>query len=140
MDGQMKTAGGSGPKLTEPPMAGVPGPKGPVGPRETPGPKGPVGVIEQAGSTGPADAVQGPRMAQLDKYTVLQIELLSAKRKLAEADEQMGILAVQDARRRKQELNKEEAALMSRVSQQLGVETGSNIKLVDKEKGLCQVG
>lgn len=96
----------------------------PVGPKVTPG-KAPVG--------------NGPRMAQLDQLMILKVELLATKKKLAEADEKMGLWAVQDARRRKDELNKEEAALMVEVSKQLGVPTGSNIRLVDKERGICQV-
>lgn len=144
MDGQMKMAGGTGPELKKPEMANVPGPIGQVGPKGPVGPqraKSPVDVVAQAGAAGHADAVQGaaPRVAQLDPKTMLQVELLATKKKLANADEQMGLLAVQDARRRKQELDREESNLMLEVSKQLGAPAGSNIRLIDKEKGLCQV-
>ena len=119
-------------RLTKPPM---------VGPKVDTGPLGPVGVIEQAGVPGPGDAVQmpAPRVAQLDPRVVLQVELLATKKKLADADERMGLWTVQDARRRKQDLGREESELMLEVSRQLGVPAGSNIRLIDKEKGLCQV-
>jgi hypothetical protein len=70
---------------------------------------------------------------------ILNVELIATKKKLAEADEKMGLWAIQDARRRKQELDREEAALMAEVSRQLGVPAGTNIRLVDKDKGICQV-
>lgn len=125
-------------RLTKPPMAG-----------RTPGPqiaKNPVDVVAQAGAQGHADAVEGAqprvkgsRVAQLDPRMVLQVELLATKKKLADADERMGLWAVQDARRRKQDLDREESELMLEVSRQLGAPAGSNIRLIDKEKGLCQV-
>lgn len=124
-------------KLTTPTMIGssmgsqdVPGPKGPVGPKRH------VPVVPQPVET-PKDG--SPRIAQLDPRTVLQVELLATKKKLAEADERMGLWAVQDARRRKQELDREEASVLAEVSRQLGATAGSSIRLVDKERGLCQV-
>lgn len=115
---QPEMAGGSPPEPTHA------GPKRPVGAPTAPG-KAPMG--------------NGPRLAQLDQKTILQVELLATKKKLAEADEKMALWAIQDARRRKQELDREEAALMAEVSRQLGVPAGHNIRLVDKERGLCQV-
>lgn len=118
-------------KLVPPTMAGA------VGPKEPPGPKGPVGpqLVK------PAEVPSKPatRVAQLDPRMVLQVELISTKKKLAEADERMGLWAVQDARRRKQELDREEASMMAEVSRQLGAPAGSSIRLIDKERGLCQV-
>ena len=118
-------------KLTPPTMVG-----GAAGPQVPPGVKGPVGP--QVPAKLPEE--NKPRVAQLDPGMVLQVELLATKQKLADADERMGLWAVQDARRRKQELDREEATLMANVSHQLGVPAGSNIKLIDKAKGLCQVG
>lgn len=121
---------------------------GQVGPRETPGPKSPVGSQSVADtqhkrvdtvSLG-AKVETGPRVAQLDPRMVLQVELLATKKKLAEADEKMGLWAVQDARRRKQDLDREESSIMLEVSRQLGAPAGSTITLIDKARGLCQVG
>ena len=131
-------------RLTKTPMARhTPGPRGPVVPQIA---KNPADVVSQAGAQGHADAVEGTkpgakgsRVAQLDPRMVLQVELLATKKKLADADERMGLWAVQDARRRKQDLDREESELMLEVSRQLGAPAGSNIRLIDKEKGLCQV-
>lgn len=127
-------------KLAQPSMAGA-GVRGPVGPQKPPpalsgGPKPHV-----VGNSPPDIEVAegGSRMAQLDPRTVLRVELLSTRKKLAEADERMGLWTVQDARRRKQELDKEEATLMAEVSRQLDVPVGSCIRLIDKERGLCKV-
>ncbi len=126
--------------LTPPSMAGV----GAVGPQTPPGPKGPVGPQRPAVlPTEPvkADVAEdGSRLAQLDPRMVLQVELLATKKKLAEADERMGLWTVQDARRRKQELDREESSLMLEVSRQLDAPAGSSIRLIDKERGLCKVG
>jgi len=129
-------------RIVPPAMAGAS-----VGPKEPPGPKGPVGpkikgpedVVAHAGLSGKADVTAKPRVAQLDPRMVLQVELLATKKKLAEADERMGLWAVQDARRRKQDLDREEASMMAEVSRQLGAPAGSSIRLIDKERGLCQV-
>jgi hypothetical protein len=129
-------------KLVPPAMVGAS-----VGPKEPPGPKGPVGpkirgpedVVAHSGLSGKADVTAKPRVAQLDPRMVLQVELLATKKKLAEADERMGLWAVQDARRRKQDLDREEASMMAEVSRQLGAPAGSSIRLIDKERGLCQV-
>ncbi len=115
-----------------------------VGPRTLPGPKGPVGPQRPPALPTepvlPGDAAKsGPRIAQLDPRMVLRVELLATKKKLAEADERMGLYAVQDARRRKQEFDKEEASLMLEVSKQLDAPAGSSIKLINKERGLCEV-
>lgn len=123
-------------KITPPNMANVP-----VGPTASVGPKGPVGprAVRPPVETPKVETVKRSRVAQLDAYTILRVELLSTKKKLAETDERMGLLAVQDARQRRQELDKEEAALMLEVSRKLGAAEGSTIRLVDKERGLCQV-
>jgi hypothetical protein len=123
-------------KLTPPTMAA-----GTVGPKEPPGPKGPVGGYPIAPGPAPnkEDKAKRARIAQLDAHMVLRVELLSTKKKLADADERMGLLAVQDARQRKQELDKEESLLMREVSQQIGAAAGNTITLVDKARGLCKV-
>jgi hypothetical protein len=113
-------------KLETPTMA-----KGVVGPQDTPGPKGPVG------SQAPTSVAS--RVVQLDPQTVLRVELLATKKQLAEADERMGLWAVQDARRRKKDLIREESSMIDEVSHQIGAPVGSSIKLVDKARGLCQV-
>jgi hypothetical protein len=82
---------------------------------------------------------QGPRLVQLDPTTVLKIELVAAKKRAATAEERIALLAVQDARKAKAEAEQEEAELMRLVSKQLNIAPGSNVRLVDKEKGLCQV-
>jgi hypothetical protein len=108
---------------------------------EDAGPKGAVGAPTPIDRAAPTAAPEGkaPRLAQLDPRMILNVELIATKKKLAEADEKMGLWAIQDARRRKQELDREEAALMAEVSRQLGVPAGTNIRLVDKDKGICQV-
>ena len=121
-------------RLEQPSMAGA-GPRGPVGASVTAGPRKAVLPVDPAKTA--TDG--GSRIAQLDPHTVLQVELLATRKKLAEADERMGLWVVQDARKRKQELDKEEATLMSEVSRQLDAPVGSNIKLIDKERGLCKV-
>jgi len=104
------------------------------------GPRIPVGPqTEKKESQKEEQKAPAPRIAQLDPQTVLRVELMAAKKKLADADEKMGLWAVQDARRRKQELEQEEAVLLDNVRSQLGASVGSNIRLVDKAKGLCQV-
>lgn len=82
---------------------------------------------------------RGPRLVQLDPTTVLKIELVAAKKRAATAEERIALLAVQDARKAKAEAEQEEAELMRLVSKQLNIAPGSNVRLVDKEKGLCQV-
>lgn len=123
-------------KLTPPTMVG-----GPPGPKTPPGPKGPVGGYPVAPGPVPTkeEMAKRSRIAQLDAHMVLKVELISTKKKLADADERIGLLAVQDARQRKQELDKEESILMQEVSRQLGATAGNTITLVDKERGLCKV-
>lgn len=81
----------------------------------------------------------GPRLVQLDPTTVLKIELLSARKRANTAEERLAVLALQDARKAKQELEQEQAQLMQLVTKQLNLPTGKSIRLVDREKGLCQV-
>jgi len=81
----------------------------------------------------------GPRLIQLDPVMVLKIELLAARKRANTAEERLAILALQDARKGKQELEQEEHALMQQVSKQLGVSAGKSVRLVDREKGICQV-
>jgi len=81
----------------------------------------------------------GPRLVQLDPTTVLKIELLSARKRANMAEERLAVLALQDARKAKQELEQEQAQLMQLVTKQLNLPAGKSIRLVDREKGLCQV-
>jgi hypothetical protein len=82
---------------------------------------------------------QGPRLVQLDPVTVLKIELVAAKKRAATAEERIALLAIQDARKAKAEAELEEAELMKTVTRQLKIPPGKNVRLVDKEKGLCQI-
>lgn len=98
-------------------------------------PDGPpeVGPAEEA----PQPA--GPQVVQLDPMMLMRIELLGAKQKLAERDAQLARIALQEAERRRSGFAREEQALMAEVGGQLGRPIKGNIRLIDKEKGLCQV-
>jgi hypothetical protein len=82
---------------------------------------------------------QASRLVQLDPTMVLRIELTAAKKRAAVAEESLAILALQEARKAKDAAEREEALLMRAVSAQLGVTPGKNVRLVDKEKGICQI-
>jgi len=77
------------------------------------------------------EARQGPRIVQLDPVMVLKIELLAARKRANTAEERLAILAIQDARKAKQELEAEEHALMSQVSKQLNIPAGKSIRVGD---------
>ncbi len=79
-----------------------------------------------------------PQMIQLDPVTMLNIELIATKKRLADSNEKLAVLALQEARKVKKELEKEEAELMVRVCQQVGAMSG-NIRLIDRGQGLCQI-
>jgi len=97
-----------------------------------------------SGKSAPVQRVEatrsgGPRLVQLDPVTVLKIELLAARKRANTAEERLALLAIQDARKAKNELEQEEQILMQQITQQLGLPAGKSIRLVDRAKGLCQV-
>ena len=71
---------------------------------------------------------------------ILRIELLSTKQQLAERDQQLAKLALQDVHAKKVALQEQQQQLMAEISQQLGTPVSGDIRLLDREKGLCQVG
>lgn len=87
----------------------------------------------------PKQDQSGPQLIRLDQATMLQIELLATKKKLAEANEKIAMIALQDAKKARKELEQEEAVLLERVRSQVGARSG-NVRLVDRQKGICQVG
>jgi hypothetical protein len=85
------------------------------------------------------DTKQDPHLVQLDPMMVLRVELLTTRRRANKAEEKLAVLALQDSRRMKQELDMEEQVLLQQLSKQLNIPPGKNIRLIDKEKGICQV-
>lgn len=119
------------------PGMGVPsmarGPQGPVGPQNPVGPQRPVPQPPET-QTQP-----NPSSIQLDPKTLIEIELVATKKRLAEANERLAIVALGDARRAKIEAEQQEARLMAQISRHYGVQPGKNVRLVDKEKGVCLI-
>lgn len=93
--------------------------------------KVPSGVEEPKG-------VGAPSLVHLESVTVLSIELLATKKRLAEANEKLALLALQDAKKLRAELEQEEAALLKGILSKVGVPDGS-LRLLDREKGICQI-
>lgn len=134
-------------------MPPVPGPGMAVGPRSPVGLTKPVGPVESEEwkrfeeplpSTDKAvqkmaAAKPEPHLVQLDPVMVLKVELLATRRRANTAEEKLAILALQEARRTKQELDLEEKILSQQICKQLNVPSGKNIRLIDKDKGICQV-
>lgn len=85
-------------------------------------------------------APRGPHTVQLGPVMLLKIELLSTKQRLAEREEQLAKIALADAQKKKQEYAAEEKRLMSELSAEIGQPVKGNVRLVDREKGICQVG
>lgn len=81
----------------------------------------------------------GPKVVQLDQITLLKIELMSSKRRLNRAEEEKLLLLLQSIRKEAKELQLEESRLFSEVVQRLGMEAGKNLRLLDREKGLCAI-
>lgn len=79
------------------------------------------------------------QVVQLTTIMLLQIELLTAKQRANAAEERLAILAIQNVKKMKQELEIEERKLMQQIMQELDIPAGRSIQLVDKEHGLCQV-
>jgi hypothetical protein len=106
-----------------------------------------VGPKKQVGSTDENRDKQAPvleesdgkRVVQLDPTVIMEIELVTTQMRLAEADEKLALIAVKNARQRKSEVQRAQDQLLNRVSKQVGVRVGSSLRLLDKDKGLCQV-
>ena len=81
----------------------------------------------------------GPQLVRLDQETILKIELLATKKKLAEANERLAMIALSDAKTAMKELEQEEALLLESVRKKYNFGRG-NVKLLDRAKGICQVG
>jgi hypothetical protein len=136
-----KYAGALGPM---PGMSGMamPSMAYPVGPQVPVGPQAPVGPQKPGPTTvphAPAPAPQQTRTIELDPKTLIEVELVSTKKRLAEANERLAAVALSDARKAKHVAEQEEAALMARVTKQYGIPYGKNLRLVDKEKGICLI-
>ena len=109
--------------MAMPGMAAQPGPRGPVGPQmHTPPPQ-----------------VSKPHTVQLDPKTLLEVELVSVKKRLAEANERLSIVALNDARKAKFAAEQQEAELLAAISRQLDIPPGKNVRLIDKQKGICVI-
>jgi hypothetical protein len=81
----------------------------------------------------------GPRVVQLDPVTLLKIDLAQTKRRLNKAEEENLLLLLQGIRKEGQALQAQERSLFSGVMEQLGIEPGKNLRLMDREKGLCTI-
>jgi len=102
-----------------------------------PEPVDPVGA--KVDSLQDAQAEQKPKVVQLDQVTLLKIELVASKRRLNKAEEEKLLLLMQSIRKEAKELQIEESRLFAEVVQRLGVEPGKNLRLLDREKGLCAI-
>jgi hypothetical protein len=78
-------------------------------------------------------------LIQLDPITMLEIELITAELRAAEAEEKLAMRALRDAREKLMALHRKQSVLMSNVTQQIGIDPGKSIRLVDKEQRLCRV-
>lgn len=116
------------PGMGRPSMAAPVGPQGPVGPQSPVGPSRPQPPRSTA-----------PRTVQLDPRMLLEVELVSVKKRLAEANERLSLVALSDARKAKCSAEQEEAELMARIAGQLNIPPGKNVRLVDKQKGICLI-
>lgn len=85
----------------------------------------------------PADG--GPEVVQLGPMTVLEIENLSLRLQVVKRDKQIATTALLEVERKQRELDIEQRKLMAKVSQQIGKPILGNLRLVNKEKGLCQI-
>jgi hypothetical protein len=124
--------------IAPPAMAAEPphvGPRGATGPQNTPGPQAVPGPKGEPAQQRP----QMPKQIKLDTETMLRVELLATKRKLADANEKLALIAVQDAQSAKKELEQEESLIMAQVREKLNIPQGANLRLIDKEKGICRV-
>lgn len=85
---------------------------------------------------------QNPKSTEivLDRQTLLSIELAVTKLELAQTRLRLAKLSVQEAEQECVAAKAAEQELRRKIEQQVGHPVIGDIRLVDKEKGLCQVG
>jgi hypothetical protein len=131
--GALGMAPGMVPGMGMPSMAMPRGPQGPTGPQ------GPVGPQRQVPRPPEQQTRPNPSSIQLDPKTLIEVELVSTKKRLAEANERLALVALSDARKAKLAAEQQEAQLMVQISKHYGVQPGKNVRLIDKEKGICMI-
>ena len=82
----------------------------------------------------------GPTTVTLDPLLIAQIELVTTKRRLAEKEALIAKIDLKNALDQQATLQIEESYLLAMVSKQVGKKITGGIKLVDRSKGLVQIG
>ena len=78
-------------------------------------------------------------LIQLDPMMMLEIELVTAELRAADAEEQLLFRQLQDIREKKNTILRKQSMIMSSITNSLGLPPGRTIRLVDKDQRLCKV-
>lgn len=78
-------------------------------------------------------------LIQLDPMMMLEIELVTAELRAADAEEKLLYRQLQDIREKKISIHRKQSMIMSSVTNSLGLPPGRTIRLVDKDQRLCKV-